>query len=130
MPPERCFGWCSAKSARPIRRRYRSTIAARSPALARLADAGWIGRDEAGALSASYTLLRTIEHRVQMVDDRQTHRLPEGEALDRLARTLQQAGGAMTVGQLLDRSGGATPPHRRALAWLLKFGVVSIGPAG
>ncbi len=54
-------------------------------ALARLADAGWIGRDEAGALSASYTLLRTIEHRVQMVDDRQMHRLPEGEALDRLA---------------------------------------------
>lgn len=55
-------------------------------ALARLAEAGWIADDEAQALIASYTLLRTIEHRVQMIDDRQTHSLPKGEALDRVAR--------------------------------------------
>ncbi len=55
-------------------------------ALARLAAAGWIGADEAAALTETYTLLRTIEHRVQMIDDRQTHRLPEGEPLDRVAR--------------------------------------------
>ncbi len=55
-------------------------------ALARLAGAGWIGADEASALTEAYTLLRTIEHRVQMIDDRQTHVLPEGEALDRVAR--------------------------------------------
>jgi glutamate-ammonia-ligase adenylyltransferase len=55
-------------------------------ALARLAEAGWIGMDEAAALTGSYTLLRTIEHRVQMIDDRQTHSLPTGAALDTVAR--------------------------------------------
>ncbi|MEH3157575.1 MAG: bifunctional [glutamate--ammonia ligase]-adenylyl-L-tyrosine phosphorylase/[glutamate--ammonia-ligase] adenylyltransferase [Sphingomonas taxi] len=55
-------------------------------ALDRLAAAGWIGEAEAAALTRSYTLLRTIEHRVQMIDDRQTHELPRGEALDRVAR--------------------------------------------
>jgi hypothetical protein len=52
------------------------------------------------------------------------------EALARLVRTLGEAGGTMTVGALLDRCGGPTPPLRRALAWLLKFGAVGIGPAG
>ncbi len=55
-------------------------------ALTRLAAAGWVPPDEARTLIDSYTVLRTIEHRVQMIDDRQTHRLPEGEALDRVAR--------------------------------------------
>ena len=55
-------------------------------ALAALATAGWIGAAEAASLSEAYTLLRTIEHRVQMVEDRQTHRLPEGAALDSLAQ--------------------------------------------
>ncbi|HEU0066802.1 MAG TPA: bifunctional [glutamine synthetase] adenylyltransferase/[glutamine synthetase]-adenylyl-L-tyrosine phosphorylase [Sphingomonas sp.] len=55
-------------------------------ALAVLAEAGWIDPFAARALSRSYTLLRTIEHRVQMIDDRQTHALPRGEALDAVAR--------------------------------------------
>lgn len=55
-------------------------------ALAALAAAGRIGGDEAAALADAYRLLRTIEHRVQMIDDRQTHTLPDGEALDRVAR--------------------------------------------
>jgi glutamate-ammonia-ligase adenylyltransferase len=55
-------------------------------ALAALADAGWIPAADAAALSAAYVALRTIEHRVQMIDDRQTHTLPPaGEALDRVA---------------------------------------------
>jgi glutamate-ammonia-ligase adenylyltransferase len=54
-------------------------------ALAALAEAGLIARDTAGALDAAYVALRTAEHRVQMVDDRQTHLLPAGESLDRLA---------------------------------------------
>ncbi|WP_242150976.1 bifunctional [glutamine synthetase] adenylyltransferase/[glutamine synthetase]-adenylyl-L-tyrosine phosphorylase [Sphingomonas sp. BAUL-RG-20F-R05-02] len=65
-------------------------VSVRAPAtrdaLAALAAAGWIGASEATALSQAYTLLRTIEHRVQMVEDRQTHRLPEGAALDSLAQ--------------------------------------------
>ncbi len=55
-------------------------------ALARLAEAGWIDTDESTALIEGYTLLRTIEHRVQMIDDRQTHALPTGDALDRVAK--------------------------------------------
>ena len=55
-------------------------------ALARLAEAGWIGQSEAQAMTAAYTLFRTIEHRVQMVEDRQTHHLPLGTALDGVAR--------------------------------------------
>lgn len=55
-------------------------------ALAALAGAGWIAPDDSAAMAASYTLQRTIEHRVQMVDDRQTHALPIGEAFDGVAR--------------------------------------------
>ena len=56
-------------------------------ALAALAAAGWIGEDGARDLADAYRLLRTIEHRVQMIDDRQTHALPEGrESLDQVAR--------------------------------------------
>ncbi|HEU4961725.1 MAG TPA: bifunctional [glutamine synthetase] adenylyltransferase/[glutamine synthetase]-adenylyl-L-tyrosine phosphorylase [Sphingomonas sp.] len=54
-------------------------------ALAALAEAGWIDHDDAAALSTAYVLLRTIEHRVQMIDDRQTHTLPAGAALDAVA---------------------------------------------
>ena len=45
-------------------------------ALAALAEAGRIDADDAAALADAYRLLRTIEHRLQMVDDRQTHSLP------------------------------------------------------
>jgi glutamate-ammonia-ligase adenylyltransferase len=55
-------------------------------ALAALAAAGWVEPHEAVALRDAYTLLRTIEHRVQMVEDRQTHDLPSGDALEGLAK--------------------------------------------
>jgi glutamate-ammonia-ligase adenylyltransferase len=61
-------------------------------ALARLAAAGRIDAGEADDLAHAYTLLRTIEHRVQMIDDRQTHALPMGDALDRVARLHGLAG--------------------------------------
>lgn len=54
-------------------------------ALAALSGAGWIDPQDAAVLGDAYTLLRTIEHRVQMIDDRQTHQLPHGEALDQVA---------------------------------------------
>ena len=63
-------------------------------ALAALAAAGRIDADDAAALDAAYVLLRTIEHRVQMIDDRQTHALPAGEGLDRVARLHGLADGA------------------------------------
>lgn len=66
-------------------------------ALAKLAGAGRIDLDVAVALGPAYRLLRTIEHRLQMVDDRQTHSLPAApEALDNVARLHGlEAGGAL-----------------------------------
>ena len=111
-------------------------------ALAALAGAGWIGADEAAALARSYTLLRTIEHRVQMVDDRQTHTLPTGEALDGVARLHGLADGAdlvellrepvATAGRIydaLDDGQAAGLPHEpRALAdWLETAGFAADG---
>ena len=55
-------------------------------ALAQLAAHGLIDEDDARALSRAYVALRTIEHRVQMIEDRQTHLLPSGGALDGVAR--------------------------------------------
>ncbi|MEQ1539478.1 MAG: bifunctional [glutamine synthetase] adenylyltransferase/[glutamine synthetase]-adenylyl-L-tyrosine phosphorylase [Sphingorhabdus sp.] len=56
-------------------------------ALALLAHNDRIGQDEADTLTEAYVVLRTIEHRLQMVQDRQTHSLPEdAEELDRVAR--------------------------------------------
>ena len=69
-------------------------------ALAKLAEAGWITDEHAAALTESYTLLRTIEHRVQMIDDRQTHALPNGEALDQVARLHGLDDGAALVALL------------------------------
>ncbi len=56
-------------------------------ALTALADAGHVGADEARTLIDAYQLYRTIEHRLQMVDDQQTHALPkQADALDGVAR--------------------------------------------
>ncbi|MFC0409156.1 bifunctional [glutamine synthetase] adenylyltransferase/[glutamine synthetase]-adenylyl-L-tyrosine phosphorylase [Roseomonas elaeocarpi] len=46
-------------------------------ALAGLAGAGRLDRRAAADLADAYGFLRTVEHRLQMVADRQTHRLPE-----------------------------------------------------
>ena len=56
-------------------------------ALDGLAAAGRISGDEAATLKAAYVAFRTIEHRLQMVDDRQTHALPRAaDALDNVAK--------------------------------------------
>ena len=56
-------------------------------ALEALKSAGRIPADAADDLAGTYRLLRTVEHRLQMVDDRQTHVLPaDREALDKVGR--------------------------------------------
>lgn len=56
-------------------------------ALAALAEHDRIPAAEADALAAAYRLHRTIEHRLQMVEDQQTHSLPrDPAALDNVAR--------------------------------------------
>ena len=52
-----------------------------------LAQAGIIKAEDAAMLGESYDRLRTIEHRLQMVADQQTHALPDDPvALDNVAR--------------------------------------------
>ncbi|MDJ0393017.1 bifunctional [glutamine synthetase] adenylyltransferase/[glutamine synthetase]-adenylyl-L-tyrosine phosphorylase [Rhodococcus sp. G-MC3] len=58
-------------------------------ALAALTDGGYIGRDDAANLTASYEFLRLIEHRLQLQRMKRTHTLPppeDEEALRWLAR--------------------------------------------
>lgn len=56
-------------------------------ALAALSGAGHIDRAVGEELANAYRLFRTIEHRLQMVEDQQTHILPaRREALDNVAR--------------------------------------------
>jgi len=52
-----------------------------------LAEGGWIGAEARDQLGAAYQFLRTLEHRLQMVADEQTHTLPgDREGLERFAR--------------------------------------------
>ncbi|MDN5860140.1 MAG: bifunctional [glutamine synthetase] adenylyltransferase/[glutamine synthetase]-adenylyl-L-tyrosine phosphorylase [Pseudonocardia sp.] len=71
----------------------RTDAALRSPttldALSALAEGGYVGREDAANLAASYRFLRLLEHRLQLQRLRRTHLLPpatDTEALRRLAR--------------------------------------------
>src|SRR3546814_5850283 len=56
-------------------------------ALRALAAAGVFEAEVAAKLDEAYVLFRTVEHRLQMVEDRQTHELPKSaEAMDNVAR--------------------------------------------
>ncbi|WP_435419008.1 bifunctional [glutamate--ammonia ligase]-adenylyl-L-tyrosine phosphorylase/[glutamate--ammonia-ligase] adenylyltransferase [Parerythrobacter aurantius] len=69
-------------------------------ALDALAQAGIVSDEDALLLGESYDRLRVLEHRLQMIDDRQTHALPAGDALDHVARLEGLADGAALVGEL------------------------------
>jgi [glutamine synthetase] adenylyltransferase / [glutamine synthetase]-adenylyl-L-tyrosine phosphorylase len=70
-------------------------------ALAALAAAGRIDGDVAARLTQHYALLRRIEHRLQMVEDQQTHSLPTGrDALDNVARLDGHSDGAALLAAL------------------------------
>ena len=65
--------------------RSRSTL----PALKELGSAGYIDPDDAEVLDDAYRFLRTVEHRLQLVEESQTHTVPEdGLARTRLARVM------------------------------------------
>ncbi len=58
-------------------------------ALKELADSGYVGVDQAESLAEAYRFLRTVEHRLQLVQEQQTHTIPaEHDAKERLARVL------------------------------------------
>jgi glutamate-ammonia-ligase adenylyltransferase len=67
--------------------------ALRSPttldALAELASAGYLTATDGADLDEAYRFLRTVEHRVQLVDERQIHTVPAADdERERLARVL------------------------------------------
>jgi glutamate-ammonia-ligase adenylyltransferase len=57
------------------RLRERATLAA----LSRLAEAGRMSETERDELAANYRYLRRVEHRLQMINDEQTHKIPKDE---------------------------------------------------
>lgn len=70
-------------------------------ALDALADAGIVSAEDARLLGESYDRLRTIEHRLQMVSDRQTHSLPQDiAAIDNVAHLDGVTDGAALIGEL------------------------------
>ena len=104
-------------------------------ALAALAAAGRIAVDDAAVLSDAYRFLRTLEHRVQMIADAQTHVVPltaaARAAVARLHgaldwRSIERDLGRHTAAvatrydRLIADAGGSTPqvPARDIAAWL------------
>lgn len=64
-------------------------VASTVDALAALGDGGYVGRDDAANMTASYEFLRLLEHRLQLQRLKRTHMLPEAgdeEAMRWLAR--------------------------------------------
>jgi glutamate-ammonia-ligase adenylyltransferase len=76
-------------------------------ALFRLRSRGLATDREVRVIAGAYRLLRRVEHRIQWMTGVQTHLLPEaGSDLDRLARSLEYAGGAELVKELTLRRNG------------------------
>ena len=93
-------------------------------AIKALLAAGRLDEESGKVLADSYRLLRTIEHRVQMVDDAQTHLIPaQAAALDNVARLHGLRDGASLIellepavegaGQIFD---SLSPDERRRLS--------------
>jgi [glutamine synthetase] adenylyltransferase / [glutamine synthetase]-adenylyl-L-tyrosine phosphorylase len=77
------------------------------PALAALADGGYVGREDAASLAAAYRFLRSVEHLLQLWQLRRTHTLPDDPAvLRRLGRALRARARPATA------AGGAQPGVR------------------
>ncbi len=81
------------------------------PALDRLLFAGVVPARDRDALADAYLFLRRAEHRVQMVDGRQTHVLPPAEERLGLARAM----GFASLGAFRRGAGRAPRPRGRPL---------------
>ena len=82
------------------------------PALAALADAGYVGRAEAAEFAQDYRMLRLMEHRLQLDRLRRTHLLPRDEAG---LRVLARATGLATSAAALTTRWEATKHRVRGL---------------
>ena len=82
--------------------RTRSTL----KSLQRLAGRGLMKRETADKLAAAYVFLRQVEHRIQYLDDQQTHLLPTADAdLAWIAQSLGMEECRQSACPLLDRLG-------------------------
>jgi glutamate-ammonia-ligase adenylyltransferase len=60
-------------------------------ALAELGAAGFVATEDASAMADAYRYLRTVEHRLQLVDEQQVHALPpDADARTQLARVMRR----------------------------------------
>ncbi len=78
--------------------RSKSTLGA----LDELAASGYVDEEQSSSLARAYRFLRTVEHRLQLVEEQQTHTVPsEPAAKERLARVLgfEDATGATATAQ-------------------------------
>ncbi|ASD22090.1 bifunctional glutamine-synthetase adenylyltransferase/deadenyltransferase [Cryobacterium sp. LW097] len=82
------------------------------PALAALADAGYVGRAEAAEFAQDYRMLRLMEHRLQLDRLRRTHLLPRDESG---LRVLARATGLATSAAALTTRWEATKHRVRGL---------------
>jgi glutamate-ammonia-ligase adenylyltransferase len=105
--------------------RTRSTL----KGLAKLSAGGLMKPDSAARLAEAYTFLRRIEHRIQFLDDQQTHLLPTQDSdLDWIARSLGFEGGTASC-ELLDRLGELREFVATEFDALLHDGRSSVGGA-
>ncbi len=81
-------------------------------ALAALRDARIIGEEDCSALCEAYRFLRTVEHRIQVVQERQTHSLPRKE--DELRALARRCGYLRANG--MERFRDALEAHRRKVS--------------
>ncbi|MDD5262519.1 MAG: hypothetical protein PHD76_11805 [Methylacidiphilales bacterium] len=74
-------------------------------ALQAMAQLDFVGKEEAALLRDAYLFWRRLEHRIQILEHRQTHSLPDGgPALEKIARSLDfSSGAALWVEQLRRR---------------------------
>ena len=94
-----------------------------------LAAAGLIEDDDARVLGESYDRLRTLEHRLQMVADQQTHSLPlDTEALDNVARLDGLKDGAALVEELTAITESVGQRYDRLIAQHGGEEAVPVGP--
>jgi glutamate-ammonia-ligase adenylyltransferase len=72
-------------------------------ALQRLLENSFLGRYEVEVLSSAYRFFRTLEHRLQMMEDRQTHLLPaRKDERRRVARSMGFAAGMDAAGEAFE----------------------------
>lgn len=114
--------------------RHDPTIRSRTTldALARLVDGGYVNADDAQPLDDAYRFLRTVEHRLQIWDEQQTHTLPtDAEARTRLARVLgYRDGPGATAAEALDADHRRHSARARTVHEKLFFGPLLEALAG